>query len=315
MGATVATQDTLATEARQRMRAGVAAAIAAVLILASFVLPGIIFADAPRSTVLRALETAAEPGAVGGAPSGRLAGLQFYADHAVALVATSVARGAGFLLIGLALTFLAFAVRARTEQFPRFAAYLPFVGGVLSAVSYVLSPVGTGIAVDGFLDGPRTVDAAATVADDSLIVTAQVIGLPGTLALSLGFVLICLNAMKVGLLTRFMGVLGILAGILFIIPIGSPLPVVQCFWLGGLALLLLGRWPGGDPPAWRTGRAEPWPTQQELREARQAEGAAALPKAAKPSRQAKEPVAAVAAPASDRASHPSSRKKKRKRRA
>jgi hypothetical protein len=311
MSAIVATQDLLASEARQRPRAALASAVAAVLILASFVLPGLIFSDAPRATVLRVLETAAQPGAVGTAPSARVPGLEFYADHVGALVATSVARGLGFLLVGLALTFLAFAVRARTEALPRFALYLPFVGGALSAVSYILSPIGTGIAVDAFLDGPRTVDAAAAVSDDTLIVTAQVIGLPGTLALAFGFVLVCLNAMKVGLLTRFMGVLGILAGVLFIIPIGSPLPVVQCFWLAALALLLSGRWPGGEPPAWRTGRAEPWPTQQQIREAREA-GAAEAP--ANGRREA-EPVAAVAARGTDPTAHPSSRKKKRKRRA
>jgi hypothetical protein len=311
MGATVATNDLLASEARQRPRAAAAAAGAAVLVLVSFILPGIIFADAPRATLLKTLEAAAAPGGVGEAPSARASGLEFYADHLPQLILTSVARGLGFLLIGLALTFLAFAARARSDAFPRFLTYLPFIGGALSAVSYILSPIGTGLAVDGFLDGPRTVDAAASVADDTLIVTAQVIGLPGTLALSFAFVLICLNAMKVGLLTRFLGVLGILSGVLFIIPIGSPLPVVQCFWLAALAALLFGRWPGGDPPAWRTGRAEPWPTQQQVREAREA-GRAGAPAASK--RKASEPVAAVAAPAADRPAHPSSRKKKRKRR-
>jgi hypothetical protein len=39
-----------------------------------------------------------------------------------------------------------------------------------------------------------------------------------------------------------------------------PLPIVQIFWLAALGFILLGRWPGGAPPAWRTGQAEPWPT-------------------------------------------------------
>ena len=307
MSAIVATQDLLASEARQRPRAALASAVAAVLILASFVLPGLIFADAPRATVLQVLETAAQPGAVGTAASARVPGLEFYADHVGALVATSVARGLGFLLVGLALTFLAFAVRARTEALPRFALYLPFVGGALSAVSYILSPIGTGIAVDAFLDGPRTVDAAAAVSDDTLIVTAQVIGLPGTLALAFGFVLVCLNAMKVGLLTRFMGVLGILAGVLFIIPIGSPLPVVQCFWLAALAPAALGalarrRAPGvADGP--RRALAHP---AADAGGARGGAGGPATP-GGRPSRSRRSPTPPAA--------HPSSRKKKRKRRA
>jgi hypothetical protein len=90
--------------------------------------------------------------------------------------------------------------------------------------------------------------------------------LAGQLALGFAFVIISLNAMRVGLLTRFMGVLGIIVGVLFVIPIGSPVPVVQAFWLGALAYLLSGHWPSGVPPAWASGRAEPWPSQQQMRE-------------------------------------------------
>ncbi len=69
--------------------------------------------------------------------------------------------------------------------------------------------------------------------------------------------IVSLNAMRVGLLTKLFGYIGIVAGALLVL---VPLPVVQIFWLGGLGFLFLGRWPGGDPPAWRTGKAEPWPS-------------------------------------------------------
>jgi hypothetical protein len=52
--------------------------------------------------------------------------------------------------------------------------------------------------------------------------------------------------------------------------------VVQGFWLVALAYLISGRWPTGVPPSWRSGRAEPWPSAQELREQRiRASGGAA----------------------------------------
>jgi hypothetical protein len=77
--------------------------------------------------------------------------------------------------------------------------------------------------------------------------------------------------MRVGLLTRFMGVLGIIVGILSFLPqLEGQLPFVKIFWLGALGALFLGRWPGGNPPAWQTGEAQPWPTQQQIREARDA---------------------------------------------
>jgi hypothetical protein len=82
-------------------------------------------------------------------------------------------------------------------------------------------------------------------------------------------VLVSLNAMRAGLLTRFLGILGVIVGTLVIIQLG-PFPVVQTFWLLALAVLFAGRRPGGDPPAWRTGREEPWPSQQEMAEQRRA---------------------------------------------
>lgn len=302
--------ETLASEARQRPRAAAAALGAAILILGSYVASGLVFSDAPRAPLLDAIGRAAAGGPVGSVPSGKIAFYEFYADRGPALIATSLARALGFLLIGLALTFLAQATRARSGTLPKLALYVPLIGGALSAISYLASPVGTVLAVNNFLDGPRTVDAAADVVSSNFVVTAGLIGFVGGLALALGLVLVSLNAMRAGLLTRFMGVLGILSGVLTFIPVGSPLPVVQCFWLGALGVLFLGRWPGGEPPAWRTGRAEPWPTQQELREARdRARGGDQGGKGGGPK---PEPVAAAVAAGG--AAHPSSNKRKRKRR-
>jgi signal transduction histidine kinase len=310
----VANDETLAWEARQRPRAAIAASAAAVLIIASYVISGAVFADVPRSGVLDAIDRAAQPGSVNGAPSLTTPRYQFYSDNAAAVIASSAVRAIGFLLIGLALTFLALATRSRTPQFPKLALYVPIVGAVLSAISYLVSPIGTLLAVQKYLDGPRTVEAAQDVSTSSLVTTAALIGFVGQLAIALAFVLICLNAMRVGLLTRFMGVLGILSGVLTLIPVGSPLPVVQCFWLGALAVLFLGRWPKGDPPAWRTGNAEPWPTQQQLREARRGGNAETGGEGRSRERESGS-VAAVAASSGERQGlHPSSKKKKRKRR-
>jgi hypothetical protein len=66
-----------------------------------------------------------------------------------------------------------------------------------------------------------------------------------------------------------MGVLGMIVGALQIIPLG-PLPLVQTFWLIALAMLWTGRRRGGELPAWRTGREEPWPSQREVAEERAA---------------------------------------------
>jgi len=81
----------------------------------------------------------------------------------------------------------------------------------------------------------------------------------GTLALAVGLVLVTLNAMRVGLLTRMLGYIGIASGAMMVL---FPLPIVQIFWFGALGFVLLARWPGGDLPAWSTGEAVPWPTPE-----------------------------------------------------
>ena len=63
-----------------------------------------------------------------------------------------------------------------------------------------------------FLGGPKTVDAAHDIGAGGLTVFAQILS-SGTLALALALVLIALNAMRVGLLTRFVGIIGIFSGV------------------------------------------------------------------------------------------------------
>lgn len=307
MAAVAEPEQQLAWEARQRKPAGVAALLAAVLILGGEIWGQTIYRDFPRAPFLEALGNAERPGPVGGADTVRLPGLEWLHDHFGVLMASGAVRGLGLVALGWAVTFLAAATRARRAEFPRIAMYVPLVGALLSAIAGLAGALGTNSAVSDFLAGPRTVDAARDIGSNSLLVAAQFIGLAGQLALATGLVLVALNAMRAGLLTRFLGILGVITGALVVITIG-PVPVVQAFWMAALGLLFLHAIPGaaGVPPAWRTGKAEPWPSQQELAEARRAE--AERRRGGPPPEDQPEPVAAGV-------EHPSSKKRKRKRRA
>jgi hypothetical protein len=305
------TEDVLRWEARQAPRAAAAAAASALLVIGSGVATAALFNNAPTAGLVDSLARAGRPGGVGELTSLRTPYYEFYDDRAATVLLTAVARGLGFVAVAFMLVYLGLAVRNRSEGFRRMWIYVSLAGGVLGAIATILFTLGTSSEIGSFLDGAHTVDRAGDIGDSSILVTAQLIGIPGTqaiglasLALGLGWVVICLNAMRVGLLTRFMGVLGIICGALIVLPILSPLPIVQTFWLGAMALLLLGRWPNGVPPAWSTGEALPWPTQQQAREARDAQRRGVDP----------EPDPEPATPAGDGPAHPSSRKKKRKRR-
>jgi hypothetical protein len=309
----VSKEDVLHWEARQAPRAAIAAAASAVLVIGSGIGTAVVFNDAPTAGIVESLARAGRPGGIGSLPSLRTPYYQFYDHHAAIVLLTAIARGIGFIAVAFMLVYLGMAVRNRSAGFRRMWIYVALGGGLLGAIATILFTVGTSVEISTFIHGAHTVDRAADVGDSSVLVTAQLIGIPGTqaiglasLALGLGWVVICLNAMRVGLLTRFMGVLGIICGALIVLPILSPLPIVQTFWLGAMALLLAGRWPNGVPPAWSTGESTPWPSQQEAREARRRRAGRGAPEPEVEQR--------PAGPSAGRP-HPASKKKKRKRRA
>jgi hypothetical protein len=304
----VQTADHLAWEAERRTRAGAAAIVAALLTMGAALASALVFRDIPRSGFVDSLERAARPGRLGGLESLRVSLYEFYDDNAAAILGSSVARALGYLAMGFALAYLAHATVARRAELPRPALYLPWVGAVVLALQALLSAFGTNAAVHEFLDGQRTVDAARDLAGNGLLVLGSILDLAGRLAFGAAFVLVCLNAMRAGLLTRFMGVLGIIVGALLVIPLGSPLPIVQVFWLLAFGALILGYWPSGVPQAWSTGTAVPWPSSAEIREARREE----MERRRGPQGPEPEPEAPVEVPAGT--AHPSSKKKKRKRR-
>jgi hypothetical protein len=297
------TQRQLEWERRQRPRAGIAAIVAAALLLGADLWTTALFRDAPKGRFLDALATALEPGKMGAAETLRTPYYQYYDEHASTFLLSSAIKGVGFIALAWALTFLMAATRARRAEVPRPIGYLPLVGAVLSAIATVLFSFAYADAVRGFLGGPHTVDRATAAGTDSGLVTSQFIGLAGQLALAGGYVFVSLNAMRAGLLTRFMGILGVIIGVLVIIPLG-PLPVVQACWLLALGALLLNLWPKGAPPAWRTGEAHPWPSQAEVSQQRRA-----AVEARRAAKAGEPPAPAGDAPAADA---PARRKRKRR---
>ena len=269
MAAVADTEEQLAWERRQARGAGFAALAAALFTFVGTVWRGLTLNDLPRTSVADVVGLAAQPGPVGEATSLRVQTFEYYQDHATTVVLSSIMVAIGYMALGWTLSYLAAATRARRPELPKIMLYLPIFGGVLQGISTIVSSLATNSSISGFLDGSRSVDEALDIGTSGLAVFAQILGLPGALALALSLVLIALNAMRVGLLTRFMGVLGMITGALQILPIGGPLPVVQAFWLIMLGVLFLGHWPNGQPPAWASGKAEPWPSSADVRAQRQ----------------------------------------------
>ena len=294
------------------MRAAIAAAVAALGILVGQILEQLVVSDSPRLPLLVGLQKLAEPGTVRDQPAAQVAVAEFVDDHAVGIIGARVVTAIGFFALAYALTFLAAAVRARRPEFPRWAFYLPIIGGVLFGVAWVAYGIGRVQDGQSLLSGPGTIAEVQDIGETGIAKASEVLLQPAALVLAVGIVMVSVNAMRTGLLTRFMGALGIVVGIFQIIAVGGSLPLVQTFWLVALAVLFIGRRPGGDPPAWRTGKAEPWPTAQQAAAARRASQEAEAPPAEPEPEPEPEPAPAPArVPAG---THPATSKRKRKRR-
>ena len=84
-------------------------------------------------------------------------------------------------------------------------------------------------------------------------------GIAGALGFVISLFYTCLWAMRTGLLSRFWGSLGMALGVATLLGL---LPFLL-IWLVYIALLVIGKVPGGRPPAWEAAEAMPWPTPGE----------------------------------------------------
>jgi hypothetical protein len=101
-------------------------------------------------------------------------------------------------------------------------------------------------------------EASNAVGEASLSSVASGLGIAGGLGLLASLVYSCLWAVRVGLLTRFWGTLGMASGVAFLL---GPLFVVTMLWMIYFATILLVR--KLRPPAWAAGEAVPWPSAGE----------------------------------------------------
>jgi hypothetical protein len=191
-------------------------------------------------------------------------------DHRSAQLISSVLQAIGIALLAAPLYFLFRCAEARSERMRG-----QFVGVIVAAplflaVLAILSGVSTLHAASDFVSNevPHLVakgidlnsDRADEIASDAITEAplrglAAGFGLAGQIGFIFAMVYTCLYAMRVGLLTRFWGSLGIALGAVSILFFQFAL-----LWFLYLAALLLGRVPGGKPPAWASGEPKPWPT-------------------------------------------------------
>ncbi len=223
--------------------------------------------------------TPALSGVANPAVSARTVEVKFISHHAFPLIAGGALAAIGFGALTLVLLVLVDATRFRRPQSFRAARSLVLFGGSGAALVSVARQVIGAVQTHAFaVSSDHSIHAAEqALTTGSANVLADYVGLLATFALTVGMIATMINALRVGLLVRWMAFLGMFAAILIAFPFGGEeLEIVQAFWMVMIGVMFSDRWPKGLPPAWPTGEAQPWPSQGELRAARAGRTGAAV---------------------------------------
>jgi hypothetical protein len=222
----------------------------------------------------------------------------------------AVLSGIGGLLLGAVLWYLFHATKARRPELQKAALVLAIAGPVLLAIAGILVQLnlidraGEFVALQARMQNEARADDL--VAERPALL--QSLGLSGALALAFATVMIAQNAMRVGLLTKFLGILGIVVGALYVLgtifPLGTD--AIRLFWIIAVGLVILGWWPGGRGPSWESGEPEEWLSLAQQRAIAKAEAAESDESAVDPG--------AASDNGADADVTPSPRKRKKKRR-
>jgi MFS family permease len=104
-------------------------------------------------------------------------------------------------------------------------------------------------------------EASNALTESSLAPLATGLGLAGALGFAVALLYTGLWAMRTGVLSRFWGSLGMVAGVAVLL--GPVFLLVTLVFFVYFGLLALGLIPGGRPPAWEAAEAISWPTPGE----------------------------------------------------
>ena len=203
------------------------------------------------------------------------------------LVIQAAVQGLAALCLIPVFYYLFRATVHRVPQIPRWFVWFLFIGPMLYAVAQVFGAVDRVDVAEMFaaedytLDDPDPErlaeqcpairgevggDCAQELLQQNANIGAALPSLVGSVLVAFMYVMVPLRARRAGLLSPFMAILGVIAGVLLVLQLVPVVPIIlQAFWLGAVGALFLGNWPGGRGPAWDSGEPDPWPTAAERR--------------------------------------------------
>lgn len=263
-------RELIAFESERRARLSIPAAAGGVLFLLSAIIANAVITGLPTVGLIQGLEPALRGERNPLNP--RAQEVRYLSHQALGLIAGSVLQAVAIGALVIVLLFLLRCAAARDVEAPRAARTLVIVGGVGLAFFGIAAQVLRAIRAHEFALGHDSSEAAVehALTKGAAWAVIDYAGLLTPLVLVIGMVMVLLASTRAGLTTRWLRSLGIGAAVITL-PFFAAifyLQLIPAAWLVSIAFMFSGRLPGGDPPAWTTGEARPWPSPQEMRAAR-----------------------------------------------
>lgn len=260
----VSPEHVLEREDRQRKPAAYAAVLSAILVAVGVILEQMLASKAiPDFQQADVVSTMAAAQAGQDLPPSFLTAVgEFQIENASQTIAIGTLRGVAVLLLIPIVLLIIRGARERGAPVPRLLDPIVIAGmamvGVLSVVTAVLEP--------GFYREARELGfAPEQIRDaykDSGLVGLSFLGLFAALMAGIPISMASVQAMRVGLMPRLLGFMGVLIGILFVMPALESTGLLRSIYFAVIAFILVGKFGDGLPEAWKTGRAvEPQPRE------------------------------------------------------
>jgi hypothetical protein len=186
-------------------------------------------------------------------------------QHGSSFVGTGIFQLLALLCVMGILVYFYRATKYRRPQTPTITLVLSIAGPIIFGIAGILAPIAIKHAAAEFVSGANQSNQhAKDLVDSGSAKTFSFVAQFGSLTFAFPMVMTNVNAIRTGLLNTFSGVIGVIAGVLFVLPLGPP-QLLMVFWLVSVTVICLTRWPGGRGPAWASGEAVKWPTAMEKR--------------------------------------------------
>jgi hypothetical protein len=251
------TDEILAREARTRRPAAYAALLSALFVIAAMVLEyTVAHADIPDFDASDLVQTLAAARDQTEFPRSFLTAVaQFQLDHSTENILIALLRGISVLLL---LPMALVLIRATKDRGGRIGAWVMPAAVVGYVVLAICTFVIYGVLQLAIYRSARNAGfEPADVWDavrDSPSNAVQIALFLASIAAGIATAITSVQAIRVGLLPKTLGYMGVLVGMLFIFSLSGS-DVIRAFWFGGLAFVVSGRLVNYAMPAWDTGTA------------------------------------------------------------